>query len=72
VWGVALAPDGKRALSGGADRTMRLWDVETGKEEHKFERHTDWVWGVAFTPDGKRVLSGSADSTMRLWSMPPR
>ena len=30
VWGVAVAGDGRRALSGSDDRTVRVWDVETG------------------------------------------
>jgi tetratricopeptide (TPR) repeat protein len=59
VDGVALSPDGRRALSGGLDKIVRLWDVETGREVRRFEGHTEAVRGVAFSPDGRRALSGS-------------
>ena len=66
VVGAALSPDGKRVLSGGGDRTVRLWDADTGKELRKMTGHTGDVVSVAFGPKG-RALSGSFDRTMRLW-----
>src|SRR5205807_7972107 len=78
---LALSRDGKYALSGSQDRTLRLWDVRTGKEVRRFEGHTGGVWGVAFAPDGRRALSGGgglargdawqgdAGSTVRLWAV---
>ena len=64
----AVSPDGKRMLSWGDDRTVRLWDVETGKELRKLEGHTDKAAGV-FSPDGKQVLTFSPDKTLRLWDV---
>jgi WD40 repeat protein/serine/threonine protein kinase len=69
VMALALSPDGRRAISAGADRTLRLWDLTTGEELRRFDGHTDKVWSVAYSPDGKRVLSGSVDRTMRLWDV---
>jgi hypothetical protein len=66
---VAFSPDGKRALSGSKDKTMRLWDLETGKEVHCFETHTYAVTGVAFSADGRRALSASGDGTLHLWQL---
>src|SRR5688500_18795799 len=43
VNGVALSPDGKTALSASSNRTMTLWDVETGRRLHAFEGHMDEV-----------------------------
>jgi WD40 repeat protein len=68
--GIALSPDGRRALSGGFDRTMRLWDVETGKQLGLFRGHTDLVYDVAFSPDGQKALSSSFDMSLRLWRLP--
>lgn len=67
---VAFLPDGKRALSGAADNTLILWDVETGQLIRQFERrHGDWVTSIAISPDGKTALSGSNDSTLILWEI---
>jgi len=67
---VAFSPDGKRVLSGGKeDKTVRLWDVDTGKELRRFEGHTSFVVRVAFSPDGRRALSASFDDTLRLWDV---
>jgi WD40 repeat protein len=64
---LAFSPDGRRILAGAEDGTMRLWDLDTGREMRRFEGHTNWVVGVAFSPDGRCVLSGSCDHTLRLW-----
>jgi hypothetical protein len=69
VFGVAVAPDGRKAVSGSADSTVRLWDIRTGKELRRFDCHSGPVWTVAYAPDGRRVLSGGFDHTIRLWDL---
>jgi len=69
VTAAAFSPDGKLVLSGGDDRTLRLWDAGTAKEIQVFSGHEGGVKSVAFAPDGKRVLSGGADATVRLWDV---
>ena len=69
VLDVTFSQDGTKAATCGEDRTIRLWDVATGRELRRFEGHTDEVTAVAFTPDGKRLLSGSRDRTARLWDV---
>jgi hypothetical protein len=64
VWSVCVSADGKRVLTSGADKTLRLWDGHTGKQLRVFEGHTDQVYGAALSPDGKRVLSVSMDKTV--------
>ena len=67
VYSVAFSPDGRYALSGSGDETMRLWDISTGKEVRTFEGHNDRVYSVSISPDGRYALSGSSDRTLRLW-----
>jgi WD40 repeat protein len=66
---VAFSQDGNYALSGGHDQTLRLWDLQTGKEVRVFSGHGSHVYGVAFCPDGKRAISCSGDRTLRLWDV---
>jgi WD40 repeat protein len=66
---VAFSPDGKTALSGSWDNTLRLWDVASGQSIRTFIGHISSVKSVAFSPDGKTVLSGSDDNDLRLWDV---
>ena len=67
VYSVCFSPDGKQLASSSFDRTVRLWDVETGACVRTLEGHGDWVLSVCFSPDGRRLASGSDDRTVRLW-----
>jgi WD40 repeat protein len=66
VWSVAVSPDGTWAASGSDDRTVRIWDLESGGCRATLEGHTGSVRSVAITPDGE-LLSGSEDSAVCLW-----
>ena len=69
VSSVAFAPDGKTLATGSWDRTVKLWDVTTGKELATLKGHTDAVSSVAFAPDGKTLATGSVDQTVKLWDV---
>src|SRR5690349_7208013 len=69
VFSVAFSLDGKYALTGSNDWTARLWNVQTGREVHRFKGHTGGVTSVAFSPDGNYLLTGSMDRTARLWDI---
>jgi WD40 repeat protein len=67
VTSVGFSPDGRRIASGSIDKTVRLWDAETGGELGCLRGHEDWVLSVAFSPDSRRIASGSLDNTVRVW-----
>jgi predicted NACHT family NTPase len=67
VTGVAASPDGTWAVSASWDRTVKRWDVASGREVGRFVGHTAGVNSVAVSPDGTRALSGGADHSVRLW-----
>ncbi len=69
VVSVAFSPDGRYALSGSYDKTMKLWDVSSGQAVRTFSGHSHYVSSVAFSPDGRYALSGSYDKTMKLWDV---
>ncbi len=63
----AFSPDGSRALFASADKSVRLWNVEAGRDVRRFVGHTASVWAVSFSPDGQTALSAGADRIVRLW-----
>jgi hypothetical protein len=68
VLSVSYSPDGTRIVTGSEDKTVRLWDAETGKPVGEPLRgHTSWVNSVSFSPDSTRIVTGSKDKTVRLW-----
>jgi WD40 repeat protein len=69
VSSVSFSPDGRVALSGSWEETVRLWEVSTGKCLSSFEGHTGSVPSASFSPDGRFALSGSWDNTVRLWEV---
>jgi WD40 repeat protein len=69
VKGVALSGDGRRAVSASDDRTLKVWDVETGRELHTLRGHMSPVFGVALSVDGRRAVSASSDKTLKVWDV---
>ncbi len=74
VWGLAISPDGRRALSGGRDRTLRLWDTQTGRELHCFTVEvggsTPMIKSIIFSADGRKAVIGINDRSFRLYRLP--
>ena len=66
---LAISPDGTRAVSGGADRGIVVWDLVARREVRVMPGHRDRVCCLAFGPDGRKVLSSSLDQTVRVWDV---
>ncbi|ETO13769.1 WD repeat-containing protein, partial [Reticulomyxa filosa] len=73
---------GRYLCSGSADKTIRLWDVETSKSLYVFNGHMNGIWCVDISPlqnnnnnigiiggNGYTICSGSHDTTIRIWDI---
>jgi len=67
VMSVAFSPDGRYAISGSRDKTIRIWDLGTGEEVRRCVGHRLEVWNIAMSKDGRRIASCGTDTTVRLW-----
>ena len=71
IYSLAFSPNGRYLASASQDKTVKLWDVQTGQEALTLRGHTDTVRSVAFNPQGERLASASADFTIRIWDAAP-
>ena len=68
ILSASFSPDGKQVVSGGnVKNSLKLWDMETGRDLKSFTGDSDGIYAVAFSPDGRHVLSGNANHSMKLW-----
>ena len=67
VSSVSYSPDGKHIVSASKDKTIRIWDVFSGKELLAITGHTDDVNFATYSPDGNYIASASYDKTIRIW-----
>lgn len=66
---VAHTPDGNYLLTGSRDKTIKLWEISTGREMRTFFGHTNTVNGLDVSDDGKTFVSSSADGKAMLWEI---
>jgi WD40 repeat protein len=64
-----VTPDGRRVVSASADKTLKVWNLESGRALATLEGHASYVNGCAVTSDGHRVVSASWDKTLKVWDL---
>lgn len=69
IHAVAFSPNGALIASGSADKTVKLWEVETGTLIATLSGHTLSVNALAISPNGAWMASASADATIRIWNL---
>lgn len=66
----SLVADGNRIISGGADGTIRIWDIHTGRSVSVVQAHTSWVNCCVISTDRRWLISAGTDGMIRAWDMP--
>ncbi|BBH40875.1 serine/threonine protein kinase [Microcystis viridis NIES-102] len=69
VSSLVYSPDGRYLASGSNDKTIKIWEVATGKELRTLTGHSDSVESVVYSPDGRYLASGSNDKTIKIWEV---
>ncbi len=72
VSGLAFSPDGKLLATGSVDATIKLWEVETGRNLYTLTGHMEEATDVGFSPDGRTLASIGTHSTVKLWHVATR
>jgi WD40 repeat protein len=68
VFSASFSPDSRQLASCGLDRTIRVWQIDSGASQ-VLRGHTDDVFAVAFHPDGTRLASAGRDRAIWLWDL---
>ncbi|MDF1811984.1 MAG: hypothetical protein P1V20_07210 [Verrucomicrobiales bacterium] len=67
LYDAEFSPDGSLIATTGYDRTIQIWNAESGDFVRKIEGHNGAIFDIAFSPDGTLIASASADETGKVW-----
>lgn len=65
---IAWSSNGRYLASPAWDKTIRIWDSETGNCITTLRGHTHEVSSIAWSPNGRMLASSSLDKSIRIWS----
>jgi WD40 repeat protein len=66
---LCITPDGQRIVSACCDKTIKVWDLASGRELHSLTGHTDWITALLVTENGRMIISAALDNTIRMWDL---
>lgn len=69
VEALALSSDCRFVISASGDRTVRVWELESGRTTRVLEGHAGAVYCLAMTADGHQIISGSEDRNIHIWDL---
>lgn len=67
--GCAFTPEGERVVSMAENKTLVVWDPDTGRDLASLVGHTDGINGFVVSPEGTRIVSASWDHTLKVWDV---
>lgn len=67
VLGCAISPSKAWVVSCAKDKTLKVWDTESGALLHTLQGHSNAIWRCDVSSDGRWLVSASADATARVW-----
>ena len=71
LWGVAVSKNKNKIVSGGMDKTVKIWNANTGDVLCTLSGHDDYVTAVAMSEDDMTVISGYENGTVQIWKNMP-
>jgi WD40 repeat protein len=75
AWSVAFSPDSNLLAAGGADDTIRIWNIANPRQPHliadPLDGPTHYIFGLAFSPDGNTLAAAGGDGTVWTWTLAP-
>lgn len=70
IYAAVFSPNSKLLATASRDKTIRVYNVESGSTMHKLTGHNDHIRGLCFTPKGE-LVSASLDETALVFGQPP-
>ncbi|MBY9005357.1 MAG: TIR domain-containing protein [Candidatus Lokiarchaeota archaeon] len=69
IYTFSITPDRKYVITGSLDKSIKIWNLETGDLYHKIDGHDDEITCLDLSSDGSRIVSGSEDNSVKLWKL---
>ena len=69
IWRLAYLPDGHRVVTGSSDGTVKVWNLDNGKEEGTSIEHQSQICGLAVTRDGEYIVSVGGGGKIKVWEV---
>ncbi|TWU07896.1 TIR domain-containing protein [Stieleria varia] len=69
VLSVCMTPDGRHAVTGGLDQSLRVWDLEVEPEVVPRPAHRSTISSICVTQDGRQAISASHDRSLKVWDV---
>ena len=66
---ISYSPNEKLVATSSVDKTIKVWDVETGVLVHDLKGHSSWIRQILFSNDGGYIISASGDGEIKKWRL---